>query len=49
MLPTIIYVIDAIRRALEKTGRGVSIVIQAFYEAQKFRHATRSKYPGMWE
>lgn len=49
MLPTTIYVIKTIVRALKKTGRGVSIVIESYFEAQDFRRTTRGKYLRMGE
>jgi hypothetical protein len=49
MLPTVIYVIETIVRALKKTGRGMSIVIDSYFEAQEFRRRTRAKYLHMGE
>ena len=45
MLPTVIFVIDAIRRALKKSGRGLSIVAAAFHEAMTDWRAAKRKYP----
>ena len=45
MLPTIIYLIETIRRALKKSGRGASMLVDVFGEAMHdWRKATR-KYP----
>jgi hypothetical protein len=49
MLPTVVYVIKTIVRALKKTSRGLSIVIESYFEAQDFRRATRGKYLHMGE
>ena len=34
MIATAIYILDAIRRALDKAGRGLSMLADAFAEAQ---------------
>ncbi len=49
MLPTIVYVLDAIRRAFNKSGRGLSMLAHAFAEAQELRRAIRRKYRHMEE
>lgn len=45
MLPTVIYLIHAIRRALNKTGRGLSMVAETLPEAMAEWRAARRKYP----
>ena len=45
MLPTVIYLLEAIRRALKKSGRGVSIVVEAFGEAMDDWRKAKRKYP----
>ena len=49
MLPTTIYVIKTIVRAIRKTGRGVAIVVESYFEAQDFRRTTKGKYLRMGE
>jgi hypothetical protein len=49
MLPTAVYVIKTIIRALKKVGRGMAIVIESYFEAQDFRRTTRGKYLRMGE
>lgn len=45
MLPTIVYLLKALRRALAKSGRGLSMTVEVFHEAmENWRKATR-KYP----
>ena len=45
MLPIIIHLIEALRRALNKSGRGLSLIAAAFHEAMNdWRNANR-KYP----
>ena len=45
MLPIIIHLIEALRRALSKSGRGLSLLAEAFHEAmQNWRKAAR-KHP----
>lgn len=44
MIATAIYVVNAIRRALDKAGRGLSMLADAFTEAQEFRRAMRRKH-----
>jgi hypothetical protein len=45
MLPTVIYILDVIRRALEKANRGLSMVADAFEEALHMSHAARKRFP----
>ncbi len=45
MLPTVIYLLEALRRALKKTGRGLFIVADSFGEAMDHWRAARRKYP----
>ena len=45
MLPTVIYLIEAIRRALKKSGRGVSMLIDVFGEAMDDWRKAKRKYP----
>jgi hypothetical protein len=45
MLPTVIYLIDAIRRALQKSGRGVFMLIDVFGEAMEDWRKAKRKYP----
>ena len=49
MIPTVIYVVHAIRRAFGKIGRGLSMLADAFAEAQDFRRAAHRKYPHVEE
>ena len=44
MLPTMIYVLRALRRALQKFGRGALLVGEVFSEAQEFRRAMRHRH-----
>ena len=45
MLPTVIYLLEALRRALKKSGRGLFMLADVFGEAmQDWRNAKR-KYP----
>ena len=45
MLPIIVFLLDALRRALNKSGRGVLLLVDVFGEAmQDWRNAGR-KYP----
>ena len=45
MLPIIIHLIESLRRALSKSGRGLSLLAETFDEAmQNWRNAHR-KYP----
>jgi hypothetical protein len=45
MLPTVIYLIEAIRRAMKNAGRNLSIFADAFDEAIDQSDAARRKYP----
>ena len=45
MLPTVIYLLEALRRALKKTGRGLFIVADSFGEAMADWRAAARKYP----
>ena len=45
MLPTVIYLIEAIRRALKKSGRGVFMLIDVFGEAMDDWRKAKRKYP----
>lgn len=49
MLPTLVYVIDAIRRALQKARRGMFMLADSFVEGQEFRRTMRAKYRYMEE
>ena len=49
MLATAVYILDAIRRAFDKTGRGLSMLADAFEEAQAFRRAAQRKFPHLEE
>jgi len=45
MLPTVIYLIEAIRRALKKSGRCVFMLIDVFGEAMDDWRKAKRKYP----
>jgi hypothetical protein len=45
MLPTVIYLIEAIRRALQKSGRGVFMLVDVFSEAMEDWRQAQRKYP----
>jgi len=45
MLPTVIYLIEAIRRALKKSSRGVFMLVDVFGEAMEDWRKARRKYP----
>jgi hypothetical protein len=45
MLPTVIYLFKALRRALKKSGRGLFILADSFREAMHDWRAARQKYP----
>jgi hypothetical protein len=45
MLPTVIYLIHSVRRALKKTGRGLFILAETLNEALDQSRAARRKYP----
>jgi hypothetical protein len=45
MLPTVIYLLEALRRALKKGSRGLFIVADAFREAMQDWRDAKRKYP----
>jgi hypothetical protein len=45
MLPIVIDLVEAIRRALRKSGRGASMIVSAFAEAMEDWRRTKRKYP----
>jgi hypothetical protein len=45
MLPTVIYLIESLRRALKKSGRTLFVIVDAFQEAMHEWRAARRKYP----
>jgi hypothetical protein len=45
MLPTVIYLLEALRRALKKSGRGLFIVSAAWSEAMQDWRDAKRKYP----
>lgn len=45
MLPTVIYLIEALRRALQKSGRSVFMLIDVFGEAMDDWRKAKTKYP----
>jgi len=45
MLPTVIYLVRAVRRALRKTGRGLFIVADSVNQALEQGHDVRRRYP----
>ena len=45
MLPTLIHLIEAIRRALRKANNGMSMLAEVYQEAQEFRRRLWRKYP----
>ena len=45
MLPTVIYLLEALRRALKKSGRALFIVADAFREAMHDWRAAGRKHP----
>ena len=45
MLPTVIYLLEAIRRALKKSGRGMFMLVDVFGEAMADWRKTKRKYP----
>ena len=45
MLPTVIYLLEALRRALKKSGRGVFMVADVFGEAMDDWREAKRKYP----
>jgi hypothetical protein len=44
MLPTMIYVLRALRRALQKFGRGLLLVGEVVSEAQEARRTSRHRH-----
>jgi hypothetical protein len=45
LLPTIVYLLKVLRRAFNKSGRGLSMTAEVFHEAMEdWRKSTR-KYP----
>lgn len=45
MLPTVIYLLETLRRALKKSGRGLFMLAGAFREAMQDWRETKQKYP----
>ena len=45
MLPTIIYLLEAIRRALKKSTRGIFMLVEVFAEAMDDWRKAKRKYP----
>jgi hypothetical protein len=45
MLPTVIYLLEAFRRALKKSGRGLFMLADVFREAMHDWRAAKRKYP----
>ena len=45
MLPTVIYLLEAIRRALKNSGRGLSMLIDVLGEAKEDWRRAGRKYP----
>ena len=45
MLPTLIYLLKYLRRAMNKSGRGMFIVADSFQEAMSDWRAAKRKYP----
>ena len=45
MIATLMFVSSALLRAIRKTGRGVSLVGNAYTEASRLSLATRKAYP----
>jgi hypothetical protein len=45
MLPIVIDLVEAIRRALRKSGRGASMIAGAFAEAMEDWRQAHRKYP----
>lgn len=44
MIPILLYVLAAIRRALQKLGRSLLTIADAFYDAQECARAARRRY-----
>jgi hypothetical protein len=45
MLPIILHLIEALRRALKKSGCGLSLIAAAFHEAMDDWRKANRKYP----
>ena len=45
MLPTVIYLLEAIRRALKKSTRGMFMLVEVFGEAMEDWRKAKRKYP----
>ena len=45
MLPIIIHLIEALRRALSKSGRGLSLLADSFHEAMQDWRKSARKHP----
>ena len=45
MIATLMFMASALLRAIRKTGRGVSLVGNAYTEASRLSLATRKAYP----
>jgi hypothetical protein len=45
MLPTLIHLIEVIRRALRKANDGMSMLAEVYQEAQELRRRLRRKAP----
>jgi hypothetical protein len=45
MLPIIIHLLKALRRALNKSGRGLSLLVETFHEAMDDWRKSQRKYP----
>lgn len=45
MLPMIVYLLQALRRAVKKSGRGMFILADAFSEAMQDWRDAKRKYP----
>ncbi|MEA3025062.1 MAG: hypothetical protein QOF91_347 [Alphaproteobacteria bacterium] len=45
MLPTFIYLLEVLRRALKKSGRGLFMLIDVFGEAMDDWRKAKRKYP----
>ena len=45
MLPILIHLLQALRRALKKSGRGLSMLAETFQEAMDDWRKAKRKYP----
>jgi hypothetical protein len=45
MLPIVVYLLKALRRALQKSGRGLSMTAESFREAMEDWRKAQRKYP----